>query len=91
MDNKEIKGIINRAIEDLKLKHYIFESPKIDFMTSIRLGIMYVELYVNGKCFVEVSEELPDGTFDDVEIEKRLLIGFITELMFEGLKIKCNE
>jgi hypothetical protein len=75
-ENAELKSILRKSLKDIKGK-----DDKADLLTSIRGDYMYVEIFWNTELLYEESEEVPDGEFDDVRLENKLLKRLINKLI----------
>ena len=80
-DNKDLKEAIDVAI----LNFTADTEKKADFTTSIREGTYYAELYLDGQLIFGTSEQLPDGEFNDVEVERTLILEFMAMLVYMAL------
>ena len=84
-DSIELREIILNAIDNT----YPFDKEEdSDFMTSIRINTMYVELYRKNKFVHGTSRKLPDYDFDDVRIERELLQEFISNYILDNTVLK---
>lgn len=85
-ENRELKQLIGdvcKSFSDEYLTMYV--------ITSIQLDKMCVEIVANGKNLIRRTEDLPDESFDDVAMEKRLLEGVIKDLIAVALNKYMDE